>query len=147
MPVATIVPKYINQPKPGKKEGSIRLADDSFYGVPPALIPQFQMGGTYEVEYTERDWQGKTFRSIKSVKQVGAPQANSGGMAPAKGGYGSTDMATAERILVCGALNAAIRAGQINVMNTADVHKAIDGLRATWRQTFGNKQVNPEMGD
>lgn len=134
MPTATITPAYVNQPAPGKKEGSIKLKDGSFYGVPPAMLSQLQPNNTYEVEFTEREWNGKIFRSIKSAKLVSAGQ------------YGQTDNKTAERIFVCGALNAAIHGGHVQV-TPETLTQAVNDLRQVWASTFGNKQKADDLND
>lgn len=138
MPVATIVPKYVNPPAVGKKEGSLKLADGSFYGIPPAMLSQFQVDGTYSVEYKERTWQGKTFRSISAINSSAAPSSP-----PSTGKYGQTDDATAERIFCCGALNAFITAGKIEP-SAANVVQAVKALRVAWAETLGKKPTRSE---
>ncbi len=135
MALATVTVKFINQPKEGKKEGSIRVQDDSFYGVPPALLAQFQPGGTYEVEYTTREWQGKTFKSVKSAKAVGAAPAGFPGFT----GTGGHDKDTPMRIFICGAYNNAIQAGQLNILNEDDCLKAVEIQKRVWRQTLSGE--------
>ncbi len=143
MPLATVTVKFINQPKEGKKEGSIRVQDDSFYGVPPALLAQFQQGGTYEVDYTTREWQGKTFKSVKSVKAVGAAPAAPGG------GKGFAPKDPSE-IWVCALLKEAIGVGQLNILNEDDCALAGETQKRVWRRLFGEDRkptVAEEMQD
>lgn len=76
MPTATINVQYVNPPKPGKKQGSIKTVDGQFYGVDPTQLGQFREGGTYTVEYDTHVYQGKeykTFRRMDGVLPLPAP--------------------------------------------------------------------------
>lgn len=52
MPTATITVEYVNQPKPGKKMGSIKGSDGQYYGVWPNDLNQFRQGETVTIEYS-----------------------------------------------------------------------------------------------
>ena len=75
MPTATIEVKYVNEPSEGKKTGSIKGANGELYGVFPEMLPNFTTGKVYEVEYGEREFKGKMYRTIKRImpRQFGAP--------------------------------------------------------------------------
>lgn len=151
--VATFTAKYVNQPAQGRKNGTVKTEDNSIYVVDPSLLSKFAVGGTYEVQYSTYDFKGTTFRKVASVKQTATPQAQ-----PSGGGGYRTDDVTAERIFVCGALNAAIHSGHLDV--SSDLVPLINKLRNDWAQTFGGKtgaqrvaaqqrtvQYDPEMND
>lgn len=78
MPTATISVQYVNPPKPGKKQGSVKTVDGQFYGVDPTQLGQFSPGGTYTVEYDTHTYQGKeykTFRRMDGALPLPAPVA------------------------------------------------------------------------
>lgn len=96
----TIEIAYVNPPKQGRKTGSVKTSEGQYYDVWPNMLSLFQPGGTYNVEFTERDFKGTTYRTVQKVlgTSVGAPaQAappafpaphaglNSGATAPAAG--------------------------------------------------------------
>lgn len=81
MPTATINVQYVNQPKPGKKQGSVKTVDGQFYGVDPTQLGQFAPGGTYNIEYDTHTFQGKeykTFRRMDGVLPLQPPVQHSG---------------------------------------------------------------------
>lgn len=143
MPTAQIKVSFVNQPTGARKSGSVKIDDGSFFNVPVALLGQFQPNGNYTVEYTEKDgtgqWAGRKFRDITRIAAAQAPTPPTGGK------YGQTDDTTAERIFVCGALNSAIQAGQINVGDGPAMVQFVTTLRGVWKRTFGSsaKPVAP----
>ena len=149
----TVVPSFVNPPKAGKREGSIKVADGSYYGVPPALLSNFQAGNSYTVEYTEKQgtgqWAGKVFRSITRIAATEQAKPEQAAAQQSGGGtrYGATDDKTAERIFCCGALNAAIQSGNV-VLGKPELITLVNDLRAVWANTFGGKpQAADDIGD
>ncbi len=131
---ARISVSFVNPPKAGKTNGSIKTRDDQMYGVKPDMLGLFQPKGTYDIEFSERQFNGQTYKTVTSVKKVeDAPQATTG---TGGGRYGATDDKTAERIFVCGALNAAIQGGHIE-MSSAYIGNMVEMLRLVWSETFG----------
>lgn len=135
MPTATIVANYVNPPKPPAKSGTIRVPSGEYYGIQPNWVNQFAQGQTYDIEYTITvAHNGREYKNItKFAMAQGAPaaaQPNTGGK------YGTTDDKTAERIFVCGALNAAIQSGRVELAVT-DLVQIVQDLRTTWANTFG----------
>lgn len=134
MPTTTITVKYVNQPRPGKKQGSVKDDNGTIYGVYPDKLSLFQPNATYEIEYKDSEWQGKTYHNIVSVKPAGglspAPQSNGGG------NYRPTSPVDAERMYVCSLVNAGIQAGRIDFSEGA-IEAATNAARNAWRNTFG----------
>ncbi len=148
---ARITISFVNPAKPGKTNGSIKTKDDQLYGVKPDMLSLFQPKGTYDVEFTERQFNGQTYKTVTSVKPVqDTPQQQASSGAIAGGKYGATDMVTAERIFVCGALNAAISGGHTD-LNTEHLTNLVNIFRLVWDDTFGKpgkpKFDNPDMDD
>ena len=131
MNTASITVAFVNPAAAGKKMGNIKLDDGSFYSVSPSMLSQFQPKGKYEVSYEEREYQGKMYRTVKTVKPLSAPTANGGGSGSGK--YGSPDPATSENIFVCGVMNALAGAGQLDTAPTA-IALMTNNLRMGWRQ-------------
>jgi hypothetical protein len=76
MNAAVIKIKYANPPKDGKKQASVRTEDNQIFGVWPDKFGLLQPGRTYQVEYKERVFEGKTYRTIvkcEPVKDVEEP--------------------------------------------------------------------------
>lgn len=122
----TVQVKFVNPPKPGKKMGNIKLEDGSqIYFYPDKH--QFNKG-SYQVETEMQTWGDKTVEVVKSVQAA----ANGGGK------YGQTDLTTAERIYVCGILNAWV--GRPDAEVTASALVAVtNAAREAWGETFGEK--------
>lgn len=141
---ATVEVKYVNPPKQGKVNGSIKDATGQMYGVPPHLLPTFQQGATYNIDYSERNFNGAQYRTVTTAVLTAPPQASGGSYA---GKYGKTDDATAERIFVCGALNAAIQGGHVEI-SSAVIGNVVNMLRLVWSETFGaGPKKNADMND
>jgi hypothetical protein len=68
MPAATIIPAYINAPKPGAKSGSIKDQNGDYWGLRPEDMSQFAVGVPAEIVYTEREYQGRVYKNIQTLK-------------------------------------------------------------------------------
>lgn len=129
MPTATIVPAYVNPVKPGKKLGSVKdRATGAYYGVPPQMLGQFSVGGTYNIEFTEREFNGATYRTVTKVQQQAAAPASSGGA----GGntYRETSNIDAKRMWMTACVRAGIQSGQVQMSAEALEIAGIDALTA-----------------
>lgn len=73
MPRATVTVEYVNEPKPGKKKGSIKTKELGYIGVWPDKLPQFTKGMIYEIQYKENG-EFKDFEGI--VQQQPSQQSN-----------------------------------------------------------------------
>lgn len=140
---ATIQVKYVNQPREGMKNGSVKTAEGVLYGVPPPLLPQFQPGGTYNVEYNTSQFQGRTYSTISAASamvQSGAPLQS--------GSKFHANDETAERIFVCGIINAAVGNGSLSV-NRAELVAAVSACREAWQAAFGrgHRAMTSSSGD
>lgn len=151
MLTTTITVARKTAPKPGKKNWTIMSPEEVFYSVPPAVASNITQGGRYSLQYEEATFNDIIFNMVKSAK-VYEPAQSSGqaGAAaqtrPSYGKYGSTDDVTAERIFVCGAVNAALTNGSLDPSRTAIMAFVID-LRAVWRNSLGHTQVDHDMND
>ena len=136
---ASVNVRFLNPPK-GKGPASIKDADGNYYkfwttGKKAIPLDSFKEGMTYSVGYESEDYQGKEQRTIIAVSkaQEQAPQVGNGKVAEMGRTTPPTD---AERIFVCGILNAGIHSGTIQVTAT-DIASAVNCARDAWRATFG----------
>lgn len=149
---AQITVKYCNPQQPGKKNASIKTDDGQLYFVSPEMFTQFEQGGKYNIQYKTNTFKGVQYRHIESAtKMNAAPPVNplAAHNAGTRATYGVQDMATAERIFVCGALNAILANQNVNpfVLLPEDIKQRVNMLREAWRGTFGNPQQDAELND
>jgi hypothetical protein len=135
MSTATVHVRYVNQPGEGKKLGTIKDVDGVVYGVAPEKLSLFQPGHQYSVEYSEREWQGRTFRTITAVSNGSGVSIPLPARRPP---FRETSPVDAERMFVCGLLNAAVAAGKVEPISAASIIGCVQAARAAWRATFGN---------
>jgi hypothetical protein len=126
MNTATVTVAYVNQPAEGKKQGNIKTDSGDYYGVPPAMLGQFSKGGKYEIAYESREYNGKTYHTVKTVKALG-------GAAPSSGG-GGDDSAKSENIFVCGAVNALLSGMTPADVTPESIALLTNNLRMGWRR-------------
>jgi len=77
-PVETtdITVQYINDPKPGKKWGSVKSTNGDFYFCPPAMLRQYKVGESCKIEF-ELGGNDGTLRSLrKKLSSAPAPQGS-----------------------------------------------------------------------
>jgi len=133
MNTATITAQYLNPPKPGRKTGSVKDTDGQYWDVWPDKLAQMQQGGTYQIEYETRDYQGKTYCTIKNIVGGSAPAPKSNGVAakPANG-YGKND----EQIFVLAILKEGLASKNVN-WDRAQITETVNTLRQIYKDTFG----------
>ena len=71
MPQTSVTIKYVNPAKPGKKMGSIKTEDGTYYAVWPDKLAKLSAGSTVEIEY-EQEGDIKFLRNILSPIGNGA---------------------------------------------------------------------------
>lgn len=64
MNAAIIKVKFADPAKAGKKQATIKTEDGQIFGVWPDKFGLLRPGQTYTIEFSEREYQGKTFRTI-----------------------------------------------------------------------------------
>jgi hypothetical protein len=130
----------------GKKVATVIAAGGDTFQIWPEQLASIQVGSRYEVEVTDREYNGRVYHKITKATAVslerpsgnGARQAHSPnkGSGNGNGYYRATSPQDSERMFVCSLLNAFIQAGQIEP-NEEQVVKAIEVLRRAYRRTFG----------
>ena len=131
MTTETVTVAFVNAPKDGKAYGSIKTQDGKFISVHGDKLGQFQKGGSYVVEYETTE---KGYHNFKRLVSNGnTPQAAPAGAPPR-----ADDLATAERIFVCGAVNNAVAAGHST--DWPSLVALVNNLRNAFAFTFGGRQ-------
>jgi hypothetical protein len=99
-----ITPSYIDPPKPGKTNWSIKDSAGNYYSCKPEMVGSFNVGQSCEAMTSSKEFNGKNITFIDSVVGVGsAPQAPQASAAPAD--------ATPANIFIQGTAQALIRQG------------------------------------
>ncbi len=115
MPQITTKVLYINDAKPGQRSGNIKLENGWYINVMPDDLGRFRKGGTYAIEFKERNYQGRTYRDLVSATSAGHGDAqNSTPAKPNGAGYtpkSGHDYETGKQICVTGITQRAVQAG------------------------------------
>ncbi len=72
MPTETVTIAFVNERKVGKKFGSIKSEDGTYYSVKPDQLALFKKGGVYEIQYGFD--KTNTYRNFERI--VGSSPAN-----------------------------------------------------------------------
>jgi hypothetical protein len=70
-----ITVQFLNQPKAGKKKGSIKTTDGEYIGCWPNELDNFQEGGSYTVEIEFNDFNGKQYMNLAKGSALQGGQA------------------------------------------------------------------------
>jgi len=148
MPTQTVIVAYVNAPREGKKNGSIKTKGGDYYGVPPAMLSQFEQGGTYQVEYSTREFQGQTYRNVVSVqKQAPAPSTNGASAGAGAGGFREVSPAVQLNMAIHSWVEAGISSGQVQFSDEA-IGDAIRTVIKGYRDgTAALSQKSNDMND
>lgn len=138
---AEITVQYVNDPKPGKKWGSIKTTDGQYYSGPPAVLKLFQPGETCKIDFTLGGNDG-TLKAVKRKHEV--PPALQRPVAPAP--RARTNPSDSEQIFVTAIVKHIATADM-----GRDEGKALVNLwRSVYADTFGSpakQQINSEFND
>jgi hypothetical protein len=144
MHTATIEVAYVNEPKEGKKMGSVKTTDGEFYSVWPDKLANYIPGAVYEVEYTESEFKGKTYKTIKGVKSRTGPAAKAAGAnAPARNGHTQS-----VEMFVMGTIGRSLQ-GTGTYPDKEVLVGWLEDAKDAWEMVFGPKQEKkkPELDD
>lgn len=132
----------IYPPKQAGWSASIKDNLGQYFGVKAEIANTLSEGQTIQADIRTKEKDGKTFRDIIKIHDGGASQPGPA-TAPAAstGRYGAQDDATAERIFVCGLLNAlAPKVYEAHKNITSEQLTAlVQVARVTWSETLGRK--------
>lgn len=143
MPSVVVTVQSVTQPQPGKKRGRIQASNGQLFQADPAFLSQVALGRNYDLTYEEQSFNNTTFRVVKGIVATAGPATTTPShptpMAAGGGRYSGTDLATAERIFVCGALNAMLSNPNVTPVNMSqtEIMHLVANLRGAWASTFG----------
>jgi hypothetical protein len=139
----TLTIAEIKWPAEGKARGNVIATDGRKFGCFREKFGLFQVGGTYDVEISDGQYQNVV--SAKLIAASPAAQQAATASAPAPGANGSgngngyyrpTSPVDAERMFVTATLTALIKAGEVK-NDKQQLWAATQMLRGLWRHTFG----------
>lgn len=146
MPSLTATIKFVNQPAPGKKNGSLKLQDDTYLGVRPEMLPIFQPGRSYVIEYEEHEYRGQMYKTVKSGRPVEQTNGSAAPQVPVRASWSPKD---SEHAFVTKILGDAVRSGAVP-FSTEALTAAVRCLRTVHKQGFAatvGQQRDDDMGD
>jgi hypothetical protein len=128
---------------PGKKVASVIAVGGAKFDIWPEQLGSIQVGGRYEVEISQREFNGRVYQKITKATPLNGTAATASAStakpAPAQYGNGNsyrTDAVDSERRFVCASLTAFIKAGKVEP-ELGKVSNAITVLRTAYQKTFG----------
>lgn len=137
-PTADITVQYINEPKPGKKMGSVKDASGQYYNVFPNMLPQFSKGMRCKVEYSaEPKADGGEWRTIKKI--VGNQSAPTPG--PKNDYRARSNPAEAKQIAVLALAKPCIEKLAFEQLNEASLVAILNMCSRAYDKTLGGVQA------
>lgn len=133
----------IYPPKQAGWSASIKASDGNYYGVKEAIANTLSEGQTIQADIVVKDRNGKTYRDITKIygnDGPAQPQANRTA-SPSTSRYGASDDATAERIFVCGIVNAVAPKiyDKMGSITSDQLAALVMVARTAWEETLGKK--------
>jgi hypothetical protein len=125
---AEIIVKAVYPPKPGKQVGTLKTAEGELYGVWPDKLGLFQPGQRYTVQYVDRPYKGKNYRSITKRLAAPAVQATPENTTPS-----SPRQFMGEEQFVAHLLAASLQSQMIE-LNDRDLTRATSLFQTVYRQ-------------
>jgi hypothetical protein len=137
---------------PGRKTGTIVAVGGTRFSVWPEQLAQVQVGRRYDVEISERTWQGRTLQSVTKITPYGngdstiAAKAATRTAAVAPGnGFGTASTSGLDRqMFVHGLLVALIRAGQVG-NDKVHLYRTTTMLMQLYEHTLANGNDGASM--
>jgi hypothetical protein len=127
---------------PGKKVASVIAVGGAKFDIWPEQLGSIQVGGRYEVEISQREFNGRVYQKITKATPLNGTAATASAStakpAPAQYGNGNSHRTEVdgERMFVSAALAAFIKAGKVEP-ELGKVANAIQVLRTAYQKTFG----------
>lgn len=80
MSKTTIQVAYLDEPREGKKTYSVKSSDGQRFGIFPEKVKEFgvEAGKAFEIEYSSREYQGKTYHTITKATAVNGSNGGNG---------------------------------------------------------------------
>ena len=127
MPQATVVCKFVNPPKPGKRYGSVKDPAGIYWSLPPNLVSQVTQGASILVNYEETP---EGYKNIKSIVPTAQPQAR----------QNTPSNSNEEAIFVTGCVGRALGSGQFGISDIKILTLSAAEAYRAWKR--GEKPVS-----
>jgi hypothetical protein len=147
MPIETITVQYVNEPKPGKKMGSIKATDGRYFGVYPDKLGLYFKGQAATIEYDASEVNGRTFYNVR--RKVDAANGSSSASPQPAASQGGTNQRS-EEMFVMGFLNrfydgAGSQGMTVEQLEVADLTRLIRKLRLAWHDGFEGGPLDEDV--
>ena len=127
--VAEVTIQYVNDPKPGKKMGSIKTAELGYFGVFPNMLRQFSTNEVCRVEYESNgDFKKVTKKLASAVRE------------PTKQVRPRSDPAESEQIFAVALTKEFIARGDVTC-DSDSLTRVVNTCREVYRKTFGGAEA------
>lgn len=125
--------KFARPAKENKKQATIHTEDGAVFGVWPDKFGLLRPGQTYRVEFSERDYKGKTYRTITKCEPAAVVEERSSdqGTIPQRSSPNDAEFEFVTRIL-----GAAIQSQVVDCQTENDLIKAARLLRQVYAKVF-----------
>jgi hypothetical protein len=141
---------------PGKKVATVVAVGGARFDCWPEQLSSIRVGKRYEIETSDRVYNGRTYRKITKATPYGAADGAAAAPAaartatatvpPANGYAGGNGAGKDRQIFVQGMLQAALRSGELKFEKTALYH-ATCMLMQLYKHTLGSEAGHRNHGD
>lgn len=135
MNAAVIKVAFANKPKEGKKQGTVKTDEGAIYGVWPDKLGLLQPGRSYKIEFKEREYDGRTFRTITKCEpcEPAPALAEQPGDAP-------SSKSTDETTFIARVVSAGVASQQVE-FNAVALGKAMRLAQSVYREVMRQSQA------
>lgn len=148
MPQSEITVQFVNYPKEGKRNGSIKSSEGDYYWGSETTLKQFQKGEVCTIEWNTDD-SGKWKRIVKKISSVPPVLAAGKSTSVGRGEWRPMAHPVDQEQMFVGNLLRERPLLKQPAIEVTDLIEEINLLRDAYRNTFGGsqKQRDPEMDD
>ncbi len=145
MPIETVCVQYVNEPREGKKQGSIKTDDGRYFNVWPEKLELYTAGMTYEIEYDAK------FKTVKRIISEGGTASTPSvasvthGQASHVPSYATTSSGSTKPVemFVMGVIGRCLE-GQGIIPDKQDLTLWVRNLRTAWAEGFSDEPIEVE---
>jgi len=135
----TITAATVRHAEAGKQYGSIKDTTGKWWGIAEAEVRNFVEGRSYRItNYTTRDYNGKTYYTIKSFQELVNTAQSASQQA---GSVPFNDQQRRMDIFIAGAFNNMMHGRDPNDYTMMDITDFLQKLKGAWLAVFGPNPV------
>lgn len=158
MPQATITVQAKQSPAIGKKQGKLQDTEGNLWNVWGDKLQNYREGVTYDIVYEDSEFNGHTFKVIKTANPSSAGAKGDGWPGPTPQLKPAPQQAAQihpqptakdEMIFVAGIMNNTMANPNISPLELTltEMIAMVDRARSAWRNTLGKSQRADDMND